>query len=166
MLKKIGFAFAVFQIGIFAMATGLELISDGRAGVASALAQSPSQTEASDFPDAVPIPDTMFPDVSGDWNGTLTDGNKGTGNFSMTIAQTGGKLGGMWSAFFAGASSPLKGKVTTKDIVHITLIGEGKCHIVATATLPSANEMVATYKYSAGCNKELKKDTGSFDVTH
>lgn len=166
MLKKIGLAFAVFQIGMFAMATGLELISDGRVGVASALAQSPSQTEASDFPDAVPIPDTMFPDVSGDWNGTLADGNKGSGAFSMTIAQAGGKLGGMWSAFFAGGSSPLKGKVTKKDIVHITLIGEGKCHIVATATLPSADHMVATYKYSAGCNKELKKDTGSFDVMH
>ena len=164
MLKKIGLAFAVFQIGMFAMATGLELISDGRVGVTSAFAQSPSQTEALDFPDAVPSPDTMFPDVSGDWSGTLTDGNKGSGAFTMTIAQAGGKLGGMWSAFFSGGSPPLKGKVTTKGIVHITLIGEGKCHIVATATLPNPNEMVATYKYSAGCNKELKMDSGSFDV--
>ena len=165
MLKKIGFAFAVFQIGMFAMAIGLQIITDGRVGVASSLAQSLSETEASDFPDAVPIPDTMFPDVSGDWIGTLTDGHKGMGAFSMTIAQTGGKLSGMWSGFFAAGSAPLKGKVSSKGIVHLTISLEGKCHLVAIATLPSANEMVATYKY-AGCNKELKMDSGSFDVIH
>ena len=164
MFKKIGFAIVALQIGIFATATGLDVITDGRVGVTSALAQWPSQTESSDSANVASVPDATPPDVSGDWNGTLTDTNKGTGAFSMTITQTGGKLSGMWTAFFAGGSSPLKGKVNGKGIVHITLVGEGKCHIVAIANLPSANEMVASYKYK-GCNKELKQDFGAFDVT-
>jgi len=163
-VRRLAFAVAIFQLGMFAIVTGLELMTNDRAGVLSASAQSPSQVVSSSSTDTASIPEVMFPDVSGDWSGTLTDGNKGSGAFSMMIAQTGGKLSGMWSGFFAAGSSPLKGKVSAKGVLHVTLVGEGKCHIVAIATLPNVNHMTANYKY-AGCNKELNKDMGSFDVT-
>ena len=156
MLKKLGLALALVQSFAFALAIGLDLLTNGHAGAACAFAQSAQ--------DVASIPETTFPDVSGDWSGTLTDGNKGSGAVDMMIAQTGGKLSGTWSVFFAGGTPLLKGKVSSKGIVHLKLALEDKCHLVATATLVSANEMAGTYKY-ASCSKSVKQDTGTFDVT-
>jgi len=162
-LKRIAFTFAVIQIMTLAMTTGPDLLVNGRVGGGSAFAQSAAPSESAGDASMGSIPDAP-PDVSGDWSGTMTDGNKGMGAFTMEITQTGSKLTGMWSGFIAAGSLPLKGKVNSKGIVHLKLSLEGKCHLSAKGTLPNANEILASYRYIA-CSKSVKKDIGAIDVT-
>ncbi len=163
-LKRIGFIFAVIQIVTLAMTTGFDLPVSGRVGAGSAFAQSAAPSESASDANIASSPDASPPDVSGDWTGTLTDGNKGMGAFSMQITQTGSKLSGTWSSFLVAGSPSLSGKVSSKGVVHLNLSLEGKCHLVAKGTLPNANEILASYKY-ASCSQSVKNDIGAVDVT-